>query len=142
MQRYSFDISHSSKVAMKFLLSLMFLVVIAACSKSSSTPDPLVGTWKLSELRADPGDGSGKFLPAEKQVTITFTADGQYLDSRDNIYNRFSQITTDTIKLFHQVSGQSKLLAIQDISENQLMYYTNWPWCGGPYGEKFIRQGK
>ncbi|WP_408034315.1 hypothetical protein [Tenacibaculum aestuarii] len=35
-----------------------------------------VGKWKLIEVLADPGDGSGTFEPVESNKTIEFKSDG------------------------------------------------------------------
>ena len=35
-----------------------------------------MGNWKLKEVLADPGDGSGTFLPVQSNKRITFEANG------------------------------------------------------------------
>ena len=68
------------------LFALFFLV----CSKEDSvTPGELPGTWRLTEVYLDPGNGSGTFQPADYEREITFYADSTYLTSRDicNIYD-------------------------------------------------------
>ena len=130
---------------MKLVVLLLISCAMLACSKESaesaiqSGSGSLTGTWKMSEMRADPGDGSGKFLPTHLDVTITFTANGAYNDSRDDRFNRYTILSADTIKLFHNTHQLRMLLAIQELSASGLTYFCNWPWCGGPYGEKFVR---
>ncbi|RYG00460.1 MAG: hypothetical protein EOO02_14855 [Chitinophagaceae bacterium] len=126
------------------ILILTIITAFGACSKQETTQvskksDDFSGTWKMTEMRADPGDGSGIFRPVDMSVTLNFSIDGQYSDSRDNYYNRFERIASDTIRIFNSLNNQGKLLAIQTLSQAELTYYANWPWCGGPYGEKFRR---
>lgn len=61
----------------KLLISLVFLNLIS-CNKSDTvnTPNTLVGTWKYSEMYADPGNGSGVFTPVTSNKTLTFDANG------------------------------------------------------------------
>ena len=50
------------------------LIMFSSCKKEE---DPaLVNTWKLIEILADPGDGSGTFQPVNSNKTISFFADG------------------------------------------------------------------
>lgn len=62
-----------------FLLSIS--LALSACDKTDPINDPfneLVGTWQLTEVLADPGDGSGVYRPFSSQKMITFAADGTY----------------------------------------------------------------
>lgn len=129
---------------MRIVVLLLFFCSFLACSKKEKVGEdsPIVGTWQLIELRADPGDGSGKFRPVSTEVTLTFAADGQYSDSRDQFFNRYELITPDTVKLYRSYTEPVRLLAIQELSGSTLTFYTGWPWCGGPYGERFVRADK
>ena len=44
----------------------------------------LIGTWKLVEILADPGDGSGTFYPVESEKTMLFLSSGM-LTSNGNL---------------------------------------------------------
>jgi len=62
-------------------ISLLFLgLFLITCKKDNSgvVDNTLTGRWKLSETYADPGDGSGKYLPVAKTNTayVIFNADG------------------------------------------------------------------
>lgn len=67
---------------------LIILVYIASCRSDDNTPatDGISGEWRLIEVLADPGDGSGLFIPVEsqKQITIldndTFSSNGELCD--------------------------------------------------------------
>ncbi len=57
------------------LLFSTLVVVFASCKKESEDPE-LVHSWKLIEILADPGDGSGTFQPVSSDKTISFFEDG------------------------------------------------------------------
>ena len=131
---------------MKSLCVLLTALTLLSCSKqkeaSPKVTGEIVGSWKLIETRADPGDGSGKFIAAQEEATITFSASGAYNDTRNDLYNQYEIVTKDTIRLLHHLRPMVKLLAIQELTSGTLTYYHGWPWCGGPAGEKFTRQNK
>lgn len=63
---------------------LFFVLLLLCCKKDNTGPDnALEGTWKLIAMYADPGDGSGDFLPVNSQKTIQFNADGTYSSNGD-----------------------------------------------------------
>ncbi|MBC9798298.1 hypothetical protein [Sinomicrobium weinanense] len=56
-----------------FVFSLFLLF---SCSGDNDPEDAeLVGSWKLIEYLADPGNGSGSFQPVNSDKTVTFHAD-------------------------------------------------------------------
>ncbi|MFK8164196.1 MAG: hypothetical protein AB8H12_17255 [Lewinella sp.] len=57
-----------------FLMAVVFL----SCEKDEGQTSPLSGEWRLVEVYADPGDGSGSFEPVMSNKTITFGEDGDY----------------------------------------------------------------
>lgn len=64
--------------ARKRLMLFVWVIILTACSKSGAPDDSelakrdgsIVGIWKMSEVRADPGDGSGRFIPTELDVIM------------------------------------------------------------------------
>ncbi len=56
------------------LLFSAFLFILTSCKKEE-TPE-LVNSWKLIEILADPGDGSGTFQPVSSNKIISFFANG------------------------------------------------------------------
>ena len=59
----------------KLLFILMTMGLLSSCSSDDgefNSDSELVGTWKLIEVLADPGDGSGVFIAVESEKTITF----------------------------------------------------------------------
>lgn len=79
---------------MKNLPFILFtiLLLISCNSDSSDSEITLIGDWKLVEVLADPGDGSGTFLPVESNKRITFGTNG-ILTSNGNLCDM--SITTD-----------------------------------------------
>jgi hypothetical protein len=65
---------------LSFTLLLFLGLFLITCKKDNSGvgDNTLTGRWKLSETYADPGDGSGKYLPVTKTNTayVIFNADG------------------------------------------------------------------
>lgn len=57
----------------KALLTILIMLLTFSCSKTNSE---LVGKWRLVELLADPGNGSGKFRPVSSKKVLEFYSDG------------------------------------------------------------------
>ncbi len=60
-------------ILLSIIMGLFF-----ACSNNdqNNTETQLIGEWKLIEVLADPGDGSGTFQPIKSTKTIGFKNDG------------------------------------------------------------------
>lgn len=137
----------------KIFTCLLLAGLLAACSKDSNSDGeekngPIIcwfgpnmeGKWLLYQQRADPGDGSGKWRPAETAATLEFKANGSFSDSRSNTYTKFEWYHPDSILLQSADKTKSYKLAIQQLTNDTLSYYMGWPWCGGPSGEKWVRK--
>lgn len=65
---------------MKKLTPLLFLLIAIniSCGKDNETTadNDLIGTWKLTEILSDPGDGSGTYNPVESNRILTFNTNG------------------------------------------------------------------
>ena len=128
----------------KLLYVLSILAVLSACSKDQekepeSKYEGIVGTWTLTEMRADPGDGSGKWEKVNFNASVIFTPDGSYYNSRGSSYNKYTLIN-DTITLYNNNNPSDNFkLYVQELNTNTLAYYLGGFWCGGPTGEKFVR---
>ena len=64
-----------------FILLFATAGLLMACNNdddnSATNPEnDLIGYWRLIEVLADPGDGSGEFAPVESGKIITFQTDG------------------------------------------------------------------
>ncbi|CAM1372363.1 conserved hypothetical protein [Tenacibaculum litoreum] len=61
----------------KQILLLLVVSFMFSCSNDEENLETeLIGKWKLIEVLADPGDGSGTFEPVESNKTIEFKSDG------------------------------------------------------------------
>ena len=60
-----------------FILTLLFFT-LTSCDNTDAddTANALIGTWKYTEMLADPGNGSGTFILVTSDKTITFDALG------------------------------------------------------------------
>ena len=62
-----------------FTFLFVSLFILFSCSKdnddSISTEPELIGNWKLIEVYADPGDGSGDFSAVDSNKTVSFGTD-------------------------------------------------------------------
>ena len=124
----------------RILLVLLAFSALTACSKKSvhsGTDGNLVGTWHLDELRGDPGDGSGQWMPVDSKRTVTFGANGSYHDTGRPEYNRYKK-EGDEIILSN--SNETYHLSILELTSGSLRYYLQGPFCGGPAGEKWTKQ--
>lgn len=65
-------------------LGFVLLTTLTACEKDNFKPcgecdaTEIVGTWRLTEFYADPGDGSGEYEPIDSDKEITFADDGRW----------------------------------------------------------------
>lgn len=55
---------------------ILFSMFLSSCKNDESISPELTGTWYLTEVLADPGDGSGIFMPVDSNKTITFLSSG------------------------------------------------------------------
>lgn len=62
----------------KIIILLSILLTVFACNKSEvkQIDTNLTGKWALTEVLADPGDGSGTFHPVQSNKILEFHADG------------------------------------------------------------------
>ena len=59
-----------------FLLSIIGLSISCSNDDQKNSETELIGNWKLIEVLADPGDGSGTFQSVESDKTIEFKVNG------------------------------------------------------------------
>ena len=60
----------------KFIVLSMTVVFFLFCSKKEKDETQLVNEWRLIEVLADPGDGSGQYEPVNSDKSIQFFSDG------------------------------------------------------------------
>lgn len=66
-----------------YIVMVCFLIACSDDDKAKSTDAELIGTWKLSQVYMDPGDGSGDFTNVDSEKTITFLSDGTVNSNTD-----------------------------------------------------------
>lgn len=64
------------KPSVFYLLILCTFALLTGCEKEAAKPtNELIGTWRLSEVYGDPGDGSGTFEAVQSNKRLTFLED-------------------------------------------------------------------
>lgn len=87
-----------------FLLPLILVLLTIACDSEDVNPDSLIGTWRLSQTLADPGDGSGVFRPATTEEFINIAIDGSYHSSFSLCqFGNNGEVNTGSIDTLQQV---------------------------------------
>ncbi|TMU56611.1 lipocalin family protein [Flagellimonas algicola] len=63
---------------MKRIATLAFaIILVLSCSNDDIYAESdIVGTWKLIQIKADPGDGSAEFRSVKSEKTIQFKSNG------------------------------------------------------------------
>lgn len=63
----------------KNIIFLMLICLFVSCNSDDQEKSAtgLIGTWKLTEISADPGDGSGTFKAVQSNKTIEFKSNGR-----------------------------------------------------------------
>ena len=80
----------------RLLIALFGIVILLNCSNDDDNNTGILGQWKLAQILADPGDGSGVFTDIDSNKTIIFFEDGTF-SSNGNLcfFNSLTQITTE-----------------------------------------------
>lgn len=73
----------------------MLALVFTACDNiNPESSEELLGTWQLTEVLADPGDGSGRYQPVTSDRTLEFFANGTYRSNENICPTGISTATT------------------------------------------------
>lgn len=89
------------------LLAAILALAIGACGKKSTSVvenESIVGKWKLTESLMDPGDGSGKWQPADPAHPsyLVFNADGTVTSNNPTDAISRYKLTSDSTILFYR----------------------------------------
>lgn len=101
------------KKSFLIIASAIFLI-ITGCVKSSplNLNNTLVGKWILTEYLADPGDGSGKWQPADPNNPsfLELTSDGRAVSNGGTfgVYDRY-QVLNDSTLQFNSSSSSDQV---------------------------------
>lgn len=125
------------------ITTLILPILLICCSKSSETANPnnsaLIGKWILVGALADPGDGSGKWIPVNNSNSyLQFNADNSI---KSNTYSEFGglikyETKNDSLVSFIYANGNIVSL-FYEINKDSL---TLSGGCIEACGSKFIRQ--
>lgn len=127
----------------KIIIVVLFLSYISCSKNEIEVPkNNLIGTWKLAEVLADPGDGSGIFNPVNSNKNLIFQTDGT-LTSNGEICNMSIQSNTNSTGTFSVTN--STINAINCPNSN-IKYVMNGNtliltyFCIEPCKSKYIKQ--
>jgi len=128
----------------KSIALLILLGVLFSCNKNDNETtgnSTLVGSWKLTAILADPGDGSGIFNPVISNKTIVFDNNGN-LSSNGIICDMSTDSNTSSTGNYIEAntsitSSSCQNLSIKyELSGNTLIL--NYP-CIEPCKAKYIK---
>ena len=87
---------------MKKLLFLLFVSsLFISCNDDDNDPQTLVGSWRLTAVWLDPGDGSGEFQSVTDGSTLNFSSDGETV----TISTSFCNATNENTATYSEVDG-------------------------------------
>ena len=130
----------------KLLLMLPVALMFLSCQEDRDdqvTPNQLEGTWLLTEVLFDPGDGSGEFEPSDAGFRITLNADNSFeanfhvcrvFEEGERLTGSFTRIAQSEILI---TCSESFVNGIQGrLEEGNLVFY--YP-CIEPCVYRFIK---
>ncbi len=130
----------------KLILLLPVALLLLACQNDRDdrvTPNQLEGTWLLTEVLFDPGDGSGEFEPSDAGFQITLNSDNSFeanfhvcrvFEEGERLTGSFTRIAVSEILI---ACSESVVNGIQGrLEEGNLIFY--YP-CIEPCVYKFIK---
>jgi len=133
----------------KSVITLITVGILFSCNNDddSNSETELVGNWKLIEILADPGDGSGTFNSVESEKIITFesggiiTSNGALCDMSINTDNP----TSGTYSISESTINPSDCIIdpipnfIYRFEQNENILIISYP-CIEPCKVKFIKE--
>jgi len=123
------------------LLALVFFV--AACDKDTlqTTDNTLTGKWKLSEVLADPGDGSGKWTPVAKKTPYDYVEFKENGDLSGNLFTEYkSYMLKDDITIQFSIDEDRKQEFRYSIVNGVLSISPSYPsFCIEACGSRFVK---
>jgi hypothetical protein len=128
----------------KSIYLLILLGILFSCNKNdneTTTNSALVGSWKLTAILADPGNGNGIFNPVISNKTIVFDNNGN-LSSNGTICDMSTDSNTSSTGNYIEantsiISSSCQNLTIKyELSGNTLIL--NYP-CIEPCKAKYIK---
>lgn len=119
-------------------LALFLAVTFFSCSKKDEKriDSELVGVWKLTEVLADPGDGSGTYHSVNSNKTIEFHSDGTLTSNGDICNMSGTYLLTDSTINASNCSNSTFKIRFTKVGSTLIL---NYP-CIEPCGEKYVKK--
>lgn len=128
------------KATIVFLLMVSLATDCSKFSSSKNNPEGFIGKWKLVETLADPGDGSGKWMPVSENHAnsyVEFTDDGRLISKTLFIgYDQFHLNADSTHIILKKSSGVETQELHYQLSNRQLTINLT---CIEPCGLRFAK---
>ncbi len=129
---------------MLFIFILVGILFSCNNNEEEKTNTTLIGNWKLIEILADPGDGSGTFSSIESKKTITFKNDGTITSNGMlcNMSINTNNITSGTYDVYESTFNSpdcSNPDYKYTFQQNKNILIINYP-CIEPCIAKYIKQ--
>jgi hypothetical protein len=130
----------------KAFFILITIGILFSCNKDedSNSNTELIGNWKLIEVLADPGDGSGTFSSVESEKIIAFessgtiTSNGTLCDMSNNTNNMTSGTYSSSKSSFNS-SDCTNPDYNYTFEQNGTILIINYP-CFEPCQAKYIKE--
>lgn len=132
----------------KYLFLIIGLTLfVSACEESNLNSGELIGVWQLSEVLADPGDGSGTFQPTTDDIKISFFTEGNLfvepgifyctgLILYDNFNGKYDTTTSVLIPFDCKFGDNQAEYDYELNADNELIVYLP---CIEPCANKFVK---
>ncbi len=130
----------------KLVFTLITVGILFSCNNDddSNSEIELVGNWKLIEILADPGDGSGTFSSVESDKIITFenegiiTSNGNLCDMTINSDNQTSGTYSNSESTFNSSDCNNPNYDFT-YEQNGNILIVNYP-CIEPCRAKYMKE--
>jgi len=101
---------------MKYLLYVTTLTFLFfSCNDDDGRTNGIIGVWQLTEVLADPGNGSGVFSPINSDFNVLFENEGTY---EGNGTFCFFDLDLSTAVQFTGSYDEERLVIIPDLCTN------------------------
>lgn len=131
---------------MKNLFLIFLFATITSCSTTFNSPADLdtkeiTGEWQLTEVLADPGDGSGTWQTLENGRILEFDEEGIVYSSTSFCYgeeiNEASYETSE--KMISSNCADRNVMLRYELKEGSLIVYPHNPRCTEACGSKYTK---
>ncbi len=115
-------------------LALIFCAVFTGCSEEKINEGLIDRSWHLTEVLADPGNGSGTYQPVDSELVLLFFSNGTFGSTESLCNNNETGGTYDSTRIYP--SGCDYSMTYELIEETLYVY----PPCIEPCGMKYLAE--